>query len=165
MSTTSVTHRQSANMWAREPSSMCNGETKVLVLCIDVGAPRNLGWADNDGRKGDGTTLATAMRWAGDALSEGRLVALGFEAPLWVPRRADLAVTNARRGGIERTLNRSWSAGAGASVIAAALVIMPWCFEGLRKATPRRFRRATTLSKDWDRSATTSRLGGFRIRP
>jgi hypothetical protein len=60
-------------------------------------------------------------------------VALGFEAPIWTPRRTELARITSRRGGIETTYNRAWSAGAGTGALAAALALMPWSFARLRE--------------------------------
>jgi len=60
-------------------------------------------------------------------------VALGFEAPIWTPRRAELARITSRRGGIETTYNQAWSAGAGTGALAATLALMPWSFAWLRE--------------------------------
>ena len=54
-------------------------------------------------------------------------VALGFEAPLWVPARVDeLLVTGARLG----EGSRAWSAGAGSGALATALAVIPCCYQG-----------------------------------
>ena len=47
--------------------------------------------------------------------------------PIWTLARTDLAKITARRGGVETTHNRAWSAGAGAGALGAALALMPWC--------------------------------------
>jgi hypothetical protein len=60
-------------------------------------------------------------------------VAIGFEAPIWTPRRADLARITGRRGGIETANNRAWSAGAGTGALGAALALMPWTFSHIRQ--------------------------------
>lgn len=106
------------------------------VLCIDVGGPAKIGWADNTGATGAtgaGPELGAALDRVSTLLREGRSVALGFEAPIWTPRRADLLRITSRRGGIETTYNRPWSAGAGTGALGAALALMPWSFARLRE--------------------------------
>ena len=61
------------------------------------------------------------------------MVALGFEAPIWTPTRIDLARITSRRGGVETTYNRAWSAGAGTGALGAALALMPWCLARIAK--------------------------------
>lgn len=71
-----------------------------------------------------------------NALREGPL-ALGFEAPLFVPRRdkpSDLL--KARRGECEDGVNRPFSAGAGAAVLVAALAVVPYVLSKLKTAVP-----------------------------
>lgn len=86
---------------------------KPFVLCVDVGGPKKIGWADCNGRDGTGADLGLALDRLSDHLSSGGIVALGFEAPIWTPTRTDLARITSRRGGVETTYNRAWSAGAG----------------------------------------------------
>jgi hypothetical protein len=33
------------------------------VLCVDVGSPKNIGWADSNGRAGDQSTLGQALSY------------------------------------------------------------------------------------------------------
>jgi hypothetical protein len=66
-------------------------------------------------------------------LHAGRRVALGFEAPIWTPVRAELAWITGRRGGVETKYNRAWLAGARAGALAAALALMPWCLTRIAK--------------------------------
>jgi hypothetical protein len=82
------------------------------------------------------------MRDVADALNEGIPVALGFEAPIWTPRREDLKRITSRRLGAEVTFNRAWSAGAGCGALGAALGLMPWCFTQIAQGTKKRL--ATT---------------------
>ncbi|MEN5080995.1 hypothetical protein ABE438_00785 [Bosea sp. TWI1241] len=105
-----------------------------FVLCIDVGGPKNIGWADSTRSSGSGLELEGALDRAAALLRYGQAVALGFEAPIWTPRRAELMTITGRRGGIETTYNRAWSAGAGTGALGAALALMPWTFSRLRKA-------------------------------
>jgi hypothetical protein len=61
---------------------------KITVFAIDVGAPHkgNLGWANADGRTGG--DLDKCINEVNKVLPAGP-VALGFEAPLYVPVRDD----------------------------------------------------------------------------
>lgn len=104
------------------------------VLCIDVGGPSKIGWADSTGATGTGLELGAALDSVSTLVREGQFVALGFEAPIWTPRRAEFARITGRRGGIETTYNRAWSAGAGTGALGAALALMPWSFARLREA-------------------------------
>ena len=62
------------------------------------------------------------MERAGALAARGTPVAIGFEAPIWTPRRMDLARITGRRGGVEARYNRAWSAGAGAGALGAGPV-------------------------------------------
>ncbi|MCX5513742.1 hypothetical protein C3941_13640 [Kaistia algarum] len=106
-------------------------ETSVYVFCVDVGSPRNVGWADNEGETGGPETFAAALFRVALRLQRGELVALGFEAPIWTPRRSEFARITSSRGGAELVLRRAWSAGAGCGALGAALALMPWCFSAL----------------------------------
>jgi hypothetical protein len=106
---------------------------KPHVLCVDVGGPTKIGWADSEGRDGSGANLGVALDGLIELLLAGRRVALGFEAPIWTPVRAELARITGRRGGIETKYNRAWSAGAGTGALGAALALMPWCLTRIAK--------------------------------
>jgi len=103
------------------------------VLCVDVGGPKKIGWADSEGRDGTGANLGEALDRLTALLCAGRRVALGFEAPIWTPVRMELARITACRGGVETTYNRAWSAGAGIGALGAALALMPWCLTRIAK--------------------------------
>lgn len=104
------------------------------VLCIDVGGPTKIGWADGGGRHGAGPELSDALVRAGALAASGTPVAIGFEAPIWTPRRAELARITGSRGGVEKRYNRAWSAGAGSGALGAALALMPWALTLVRGA-------------------------------
>jgi hypothetical protein len=123
------------------------------VLCIDVGGPTKIGWADGDGRHGSGLQLGSALAHAGGLLHQGRPVALGFEAPIWTPRRDELSRITSSRGGAELALRRAWSASAGMCALGAALALMPWCLARLREAAP-----SVTATTDFDRFAARGGL-------
>lgn len=114
----------------------------MLVIAIDVGGPEKIGWASSSGRSGTGPDLDGALRDVADALNQSIPVALGFEAPIWTPRREDLKRITSRRLGAEMTFNRAWSAGAGCAALGAALGLMPWCFSQIGRHTKERL--ATT---------------------
>lgn len=114
----------------------------MMILAIDVGGPEKIGWAASNGRSGEGRDLDTILRDVADALNDGVPVAIGFEAPIWTPRREDLKRITSRRLGAEITFNRAWSASAGCGAMGAALGLMPWCFTQIAQGTKKRF--ATT---------------------
>lgn len=114
----------------------------MLVIAIDVGGPEKIGWAGSNGKTGTGRDLDTILHDAAEALTAGTPVALGFEAPIWTPRREDLQRITSRRLGAEITFNRAWSAGAGCGALGAALGLMPWCFARVAQNTE--CRSATT---------------------
>jgi hypothetical protein len=107
----------------------------LYVFCIDVGGPAKIGWSDAEGRDGTGANLGEALDRLAALLLAGRRVALGFEAPIWTPARMELARITGRRGGVEATYNRAWSAGAGTGALGAALALMPWCLMRIAKGT------------------------------
>jgi len=78
------------------------------VICIDVGSPKNVGWANDRGQTGSALNLLDELHRAGRLLLAGERVALGFEAPIWTPRRAELQRITASRGGVEKSLGRTW---------------------------------------------------------
>lgn len=93
----------------------------LAIYCADIGSIRkdNFGWAvvDGDGQRG-GTVIGELVDAVVGSLAAGVKVALGFECPLWVPVPDDASGLTAGR-----TVdgNRPWSAGAGASALAAGL--------------------------------------------
>ena len=105
----------------------------TLIAAVDIGSPMagKLGWAVLPEQR-TGSSIAKLVEIVVQALSEGP-VSLGFETPLWVPMRTDpMTLTKARTG--EGT--RSWSAGAGAGVLATGLVVIPHILSAIRKAAP-----------------------------
>lgn len=105
------------------------------VFCVDVGSPKNVGWADSEGGASGPDTFLAALLAVAARLREGERVALGFEAPIWTPRRAEFNRITSSRGGAELALKRAWSAGAGGGALGAALALMPWCFATLASVT------------------------------
>jgi hypothetical protein len=108
---------------------------KPTIFVIDVGAPHkgNLGWANADGVTG--TDIDQCIEAVNTALSVSP-VALGFEAPLYIPVRDDpnfLLKARVFEG------NRPWSAGAGPTVMSQGLVIMSYVFKRLIDGVNPRF--------------------------
>jgi hypothetical protein len=108
---------------------------KPKIFVIDVGAPHkgNLGWANADGSSG--ADIDQCIEAVNKALPVAP-VALGFEAPMYVPVRVDpntLLKARVFEG------NRPWSAGAGPTVMSQGLVIMSYVFERLIDGVRPRF--------------------------
>lgn len=107
------------------------------VAVIDIGKPgKNLGWAIVGPHQASGTDLDKAIDEIADRLPRGP-VALGFEAPLYVPMRTVAAdLTKARSGECVGGVNRPYSASAGSTVLAIATVVVPYVLKALRAAAP-----------------------------
>ncbi|WP_439527849.1 hypothetical protein [Pannonibacter sp.] len=107
------------------------------VAVIDIGKPgKNLGWAIVGSNPASGTDLDEAIDEISDRISRGP-VALGFEAPLYVPmRRAAGELTKARSGECVGGVNRPYSASAGSTVLVIATVVVPYVLRALRSAAP-----------------------------
>lgn len=116
----------------------------AVVGVIDVGSPKNIGWAILNGNIADhGDDLdAFIERFA--TISAGRPAALGFEAPLFIPHGRPLKNLTAQRVGEN---GKPWSAGAGATVTTIGLAITCHVLAGLRAYTDGR--RALLDWKTW----------------
>lgn len=101
------------------------------------GGPTRIGCVSSCGETGSGIELDAALAEVSARLKTGEPVAIGFEASIWTPRRKELSRITSRRGGIEITYNRAWSAGAGTGALGAALALMPWTFARIREASGR----------------------------
>jgi hypothetical protein len=100
------------------------------VAVVDIGKLANLGWVvEGPTVNESGTDIDSCIEALGRAMKMGPL-ALGFEAPMFVPygrNRRDL--DKARDGDGDR----AFSAAAGAAVLTKGLVIVPYVLEGLRR--------------------------------
>lgn len=123
-------------------------EEKILrVSVIDIGKPgKNLGWAIDEPNE-DGTDIDGCINVLATALTEGPL-ALGFEAPQFVPLRHDpMKLTAGRQGEFGPGLaTRTFSAAAGATVLVTSMVVVPYVLGRLRERTP-----YATVTFDWRR--------------
>lgn len=103
------------------------------VFCADIGSVSrgNFGWYGRLSSRADvrGTDMAALGAAVADQLNAGGTVALGFEAPMFVPLRvAPLELTKRREG----ETNPNWIGGPGAAVLATALVQVPWILRDIR---------------------------------
>jgi len=107
------------------------------VAVIDIGKPgKNLGWAIVGSKPASGTDLDEAIAEITDRIARGP-VAIGFEAPMFVPmRRAASDLTKARSGECVGGVNRPYSASAGSTVLVIATVVVPYVLSALRAASP-----------------------------
>ncbi|MGO6947030.1 hypothetical protein [Rhizobium johnstonii] len=112
---------------------------------MDIGSPRqgNLGWwitgpIIEDGGTGPEDMIANLI----EAVRAGPAI-LGFEAPMYVPAKRDIRATIQQRPG---EAGRPWSAGAGASVTAMALALVPAILDRLASNVP-----GITAWQDWTR--------------
>lgn len=108
------------------------------VAVIDIGKPgRSLGWSMAGPRTAEGTDIDQCVAELTTVLRDGP-VALGFEAPMFVPLRQDAANLLAARIGEcgEGIANRPFSAGAGPTALVTALVVVPYVLSRLRAGVP-----------------------------
>jgi hypothetical protein len=111
------------------------GETPTMVTeslhiaVIDIGKLSNLGWAvEGPTVNQSGTDIDLFIDALARAINVGPL-ALGFEAPMFVPYgRERSGLDKAREG----EGDRAFSASVGASVLTKGLVIVPYILEQLR---------------------------------
>lgn len=126
-------------LWAvdREPRALAARAPIVMrVAVIDIGKPgASLGWAI-DAPPADGTDLDRCIEMVAEAARAGP-VALGFEAPMFVPFRDNpVGLTVARAGECGGGINRPFSASAGATVTIIGLVVVPYVLRRLRLLLP-----------------------------
>jgi hypothetical protein len=107
-----------------------------FTLAIDVGSPKNVGWASSEHPTEVYSGFDQAISRLAAHLKDNGGATIGFEAPIWTPRRTKLDDFTKARGGIEKSLGRAWTAPAGACVLACGLGLMPWVFEHIAQAAP-----------------------------
>jgi len=99
------------------------------VAVVDIGSLTNIGWVvEGPSVTESGTDIDLCIEALASAMKMGPL-ALGFEAPMFVPygrKRCDL--DKARKGDGDR----AFSASPGACVLTKGLVIIPYILEGIR---------------------------------
>ncbi len=113
-------------------------ETQIKVAMniavIDVGKPdKILGWIMAGPQASEGTNIDSCVDTLALALDAGPL-ALGFEAPMFVPMREHPAkLLSARSGECNKGVSRPFSAAAGASVLVTGLVVVSYVLAKLRR--------------------------------
>ena len=102
----------------------------VTIAAIDVGSLAKIGWWRKSAREGphESNDLDSLVEVIAQDLDGGERVALGFEAPLFVPVPADHGGLNRGRPGEGRW---PWSAGAGATVLAIGAQQAAYVFSSL----------------------------------
>lgn len=104
-------------------------DESLHVAVVDIGSLANLGWVvEGPSVTESGTDIDLCIEALARAMKTGP-VALGFEAPMFVPygrKRSDL--DKARKGDGDR----AFAASAGACVLTKGLVIVPYILQGLR---------------------------------
>ncbi len=104
-------------------------DESLHIAVVDIGKLTNLGWViEGPSVTECGTDIDSCIELLARAMKLGP-VALGFEAPMFVPygrKRCDL--DRARKG----EGDRAFSASPGACVLTKGLVIVPYILEGLR---------------------------------
>lgn len=131
---------------------MTHDRSDIAIGVIDVGSPKGgkLGWAilapgDEPVLGKDLDAFIAAMGGLGAAWP----LAIGFEAPLFIPAPAEAQKILSGRNGEGP---RPWSAGAGAAVTTAALAVVTYTLAGLR-------RRLGGAQASTDVAALPTRLG------
>jgi len=125
----------------------------IVIGAIDVGAPRNIGWAIIDG---DSELYGNDLDVFVEAFAErvvGRPAALGFECPLFIPLRQGLQKLTAQRDGEQ---GRPWSAGAGATVTTIGLAIVTYTLSQLR--TKMGVTSGAGITLDWNAWPTSNSI-------
>lgn len=115
---------------------------------IDIGSPSkgNLGWwVYGPNHDTGGTDTAAMIDCLVSVVSDGPL-ALGFEAPMYVPAGRELNASLRMRPGEG---SRPWSGSAGATVAAISLAIVPAILSALAHAVPK-----MRAWQDWSRLPT-----------
>ena len=91
----------------------------------------NFGWFGRlaNGGSASGTDMPGLGAAVSDGLNRREVVALGFEAPMFVPLREDPAQLTKRRKG---ETNPNWIGGPGSAVLATGLVQVPWILRAVK---------------------------------
>lgn len=104
------------------------------VFCADIGsvAKNNFGWyvSYENGATDSGASIDSLGTSVADSINLKRQVALGFEAPMFVPLRDNPVTLTSRRQG---ETNPNWIGGPGAAVLATALVQVPWLLRDIKE--------------------------------
>src|SRR6516225_2802407 len=116
------------------------------IAVVDIGKPgANFGRAMVGDTTAEGNDIDVCVQTLAAALRNGPL-ALGFEAPMFVPIRKDPnRLTAARKGDSGKGMpSRPFSASAGATVLVTGLVVVSYILDTLRPLVPE-----ATATLDW----------------
>ena len=122
---------------------------RLAICCADIGSIKNdnFGWAVVCGeRQRLGKTIDGLVEEVVGCLAAGVKVALGFECPLWVPVPDDPSGLTAGR---VVDGNKPWSAGAGASAMAAGLTETAWILREIRRGLRDKGASLPSTYLDW----------------
>ena len=104
-------------------------DESLHAAVVDIGKVTNLGWVvEGPSVNGCGDDIDKCIDTLAAALKKGPL-ALGFEAPMFVPYGRERSEFDKARKGEG---DRSFSAAAGACVLTKGLVTVPYILQGLR---------------------------------
>jgi hypothetical protein len=118
------------------------------VAVIDIGKKKNIGWGIEGPQFGkiEGTDIDACVECLASVLKEGPL-ALGFEAPMFVPLHGDASnLTRGRKG----EGDRAFTSAPGSTVLTSGLVVVPYILNQLRARVP---------------TATATSIGSHSQRP
>jgi hypothetical protein len=110
-----------------------------VIYVVDIGSPRaGLAWARLQDEVGaiptGGAELAHLATCIARDISAGASVAIGFEAPGFIPVPTEAAMLGrARTGEVREGVSRPWSYGAGAYVTTMAIQIGAWLLRNVRE--------------------------------
>ena len=122
----------------------------LAICCADIGSIKkgNFGWAVVHGdRQRGGKEIGGLVDDIVGSLAAGIKVALGFECPLWVPVPDEPSGLTAGRA-VDG--NKPWSAGAGASALAAGLTETAWILRETRRGLEERGVPPPATYLDWE---------------
>ena len=109
----------------------------IDIFCADIGAVsrNNFGWFGHlaTGQQISGTDMAALSAAVRNSIESENQVALGFEAPMFAPFRDTPSDLTKKRNG---ETNPNWIGGPGATVMATALVQVPWILRAIRGSSP-----------------------------
>jgi hypothetical protein len=106
------------------------GQPATTVACLDVGSVKRnaVGWAVLGSKRIHGNDLPELIDAMCGELAINRRLALGFECPLYVPRRREPINQTSKRIG---EIGVNWCGGPGGAVLATGLVQVRWVLDRL----------------------------------
>lgn len=137
----------------------------LVIACVDIGSPKkgNVGYSIRCGKDQifplgntptDVTERATAfVDCLANYKNADKKIALGFECPLFVPRREAFIRLTAQREGEN---GRPWSAGAGGYTLAIGIPIVDWILRNLKNNKDSKIKNNSIVATvNWNEFQTT----------